>query len=105
MIEIWELNRIDSGAVAVTAVFLFLFGWAFNQLISYLRRRGLNDGFTWLEVVVGDAVVIVASGFTLGWGMALILFIYFAAAGFWMAMGDIWRHVKARQAETRERGS
>lgn len=94
---------MNFGAIAVTAVLLFLFGLAFNQLINYLHRRGLNDGFVWLEVVVGDGVVIIAAGFTLGWGAALLLFIYFAAAGFWMAAGDIWRHVRARQMEAQER--
>jgi len=105
MITFTALNGMDSGAIAVTVASLFLFGWAFNQLITYLHRRGLNDGFTWLEVVVGNAAVIVAAGFTLGWGAALLLFVYFAPAGFWMAAGDIWRHVRARQRESQERGS
>lgn len=103
MINITDLNGLDSGAIAVTAVLLFLFGLGFNQLIAYLHRRGLNDGFVWLEVVVGDTAVIVAAGFTLGWGASLLLFIYFAAAGFWLAAGDIWRHVQARRRETQER--
>lgn len=103
MISFTDLNGIDSGAIAVTAALLFLFSWAFNQLINYLHRRGFNDGFVWLEVVVGDTAVILAAGFTLGWGASLLLFVYFAAAGFWMAAGDIWRHVRARQLETQER--
>ncbi len=103
MITILDLNRIDSGAIMATVAGLFLFGWAFNQLINYLHRRGLNDGYTWLEVVIGNAAVIVAAGFTIGWGASLLLLLYFAAAGAWMAIGDIWRHVKARQAETQER--
>lgn len=103
MVSLADLNGMDFGAIAVTTFLLFLFGLAFNQLINYLHRRGLNDGFAWLEVVVGDTVVILAAGFTLGWGASLLLFIYFAAAGFWMAAGDIWRHVSARRRETQER--
>ncbi len=103
MIEIWELNRIDSGAILATTVGLFLFGWLFNQIVNFLHRRGLNEGFTWLEVVIGVGVVVIASGFTIGWGTSLLLFIYFAASGIWMAAGDIWRGIRAKQAEVRER--
>ncbi len=103
MTEIWELNRIDSGAVLATAVGLFFFGWLFNNVVNYLHREGLNEGFTWLEVVIGVGAVIVAAGFTLGWGTTILLFIYFAAAGFWMAVGDIWRGIRAKRAEIRER--
>ena len=104
-ITFMELIGMDLGAIAATAAFLFIFGLGFNQLINYLHRRGWNDGFTWLEVVIGDTVVVLAAGFTLGWGAALLMFIYFAAAGFWMAAGDIWRHVRARQLEAQERES
>lgn len=103
MITFTELNGLDSGAVTATVVFLFLFGLGFNQIINYLHRKGLNEGFTWLEVVIGVGVVVVASGFTLGWGTTLILLIYFGAAAVWMIAGDIWRGVRAKQAEIRER--
>lgn len=103
MITFTDLNGMDSGAIAVTAVLLFLFGLAFNQVVTYLHRKGINEGFTWLEVVVGVAVVIIAAGFTLGWGATILLFIYMAAAGVWMAAGDIWRGIRAKQAEMKER--
>lgn len=103
MISFTDINGVNFGAITVTAVFLFLFGWAFNQLINYLHRHGLNDGYTWLEVVIGNLAVIIAAGFTIGWDASLLLLLYFAAAGAWMAGGDIWRHVKARQTEAQER--
>lgn len=93
---------MDLGAITITAVVLFLFGWLFNHFVNYLHRQGFNDGFTWLEVVVGCAVVIFAAGFTVGWATTLLLLLYFAAAGFWMAAGDIYRHVQARQVEAQE---
>ena len=102
-ISIAELNGANLGAIAVTAVFLLLFGFLFNQFINYLHRNGLNDGYIWLEVVVGDLTIIMAAGFTLGWGTSLLLLLYFAAAGFWMAAGDIHRHVQARRREVQER--
>jgi predicted phage tail protein len=103
MIRIAELNRLDLGAVAVTILALLLLGLLYNMFINYLHRHGLNDGFAWLEVVLGVFMVIVASGFTLGWGAAFLMFVYFAAAGLLMATGDIWRYVRARQREVMER--
>ena len=104
-ISIAELNGANLGAIAATAVSLLLFGLLFNQLINHLHRSGLNDGYVWLEGVVGDLAVIIAAGFTLGWGASLLLLLYFAAAGFCMAAGDIYRHVQARQREAQERAS
>lgn len=92
----------NSGAITVTASSLLLFGVGFNWLTTYWGRKGYNDGYTWLLVVIGVAVTIIAAGFTIGWGAVIVLIIYFAASGFPMAAGDIWRHVKARRAEQAE---
>ena len=48
-----ERKRMDSGAITVTAIALFLFGWLFNHFVNYLHRRGFNDGCTWREGGVG----------------------------------------------------
>lgn len=90
---------IDSGAFSVTLICLFVFGLAFNQIIDWMHKRGLNEGYTWLEVVLGTAVTVIASGFTLGWSVVVVMFAYFAASGLFMAGGDIWRHMKARENE------
>lgn len=103
MIGITELYRLNSGEVTATILALLLLGLLYNMLINYLHRKGLNDGFAWLEVVLGVFAVILTSGFTLGWGTAVMMFIYFAAAGLFMAAGDLWRHVRARQREVLER--
>lgn len=103
MINITGTFGANSGAIVVTTVLLFLFGWLFNLLINWLHREGLNDGYTWLEVVFGVLFVLIVAGFTVGWGATLMLIIYFFAAGVWMAAGDIMRHVKARKAEARDR--
>lgn len=93
----------DLGAIAATAVFLFAFGIGFNWLVLQLSRRGYSDGYTWLLVVVGVAVTVIAAGFTIGWTAVLLLFVYFAASGLPMALGDIWRKVQAEAVERRER--
>jgi hypothetical protein len=90
---------VDLGVVAVTAVTLLAFGAAYNWLVGQLTRRGHTDGYTWLLVVVGVLVTIVAAGFTIGWAAVILLGIYFVASGLPMAAGDIWRHVAARRAE------
>lgn len=93
------------GAVAVTAAALFSFGVAYNWLVMQITRRGYTDGLTWLLVVFGVAVTVIAAGFTIGWTAVLLLLIYFTASGLPMALGDIWRKARAEAAERRERRS
>jgi len=99
MQEFGNYLGINSGAITATAVALFLFGLAFNALIDRWNRAGYDDGYTWLLVVIGVAVTVIAAGFTIGWTAVITLFVFFAASGLPMALGDIWRHVKARRAE------
>lgn len=99
MQEFGTVFGTNLGAIAVTAVALLLFGSAYNWLVAELTRRGYADGYVWLEVVIGVAVTVIAAGATIGWPAALLLAIYFSASGLPMALGDIWRHVKARRAE------
>ncbi len=92
-------SGINLGAIAVTAGGLLAFGIAYNWLVLELGRRGYDDGYTWLLVVIGVAVTAVAAGFTIGWGAVMLLGLYFAASGLPMALGDIYRHVRARRIE------
>jgi hypothetical protein len=95
-----EQFGMDLGPIAVTAVSLLVFGYFYNRLVDWLHRHGYNDGYVWLEVVVGTAVILLAAGFTIGWANVLILFIYFAAGGLFMALGDMLRYARARRLET-----
>ncbi len=97
--DLRTLFGTQSGAIVATCVGLAIFGYGFNALVTYLSRRGLSEGYTWLLVVAGVAVTVLAAGFTIGWGNVILLTIYFVCDGFFMAAGDIWRHVKARAAE------
>lgn len=92
-------SGIHYGAIAATAVGLLAFGLVFNWLVNRWNRAGYDDGYTWLLVVIGTAVTVIAAGFTIGWTAVVLLGFYFAASGLPMAVGDIWRHVKARRAE------
>lgn len=93
---------MELGAIGVTAAGLLAFGAAYNWLVLQWSRRGDTDGYTWLLVVVGVAVTVVAAGFTIGWTAVLLLVIYFVASGLPMAAGDIYRYVRARRAERRD---
>jgi hypothetical protein len=97
--EFGNYSGSDSGAIWVTAVSLIIFGYVYNRIIDRLHRDGFNDGFVWLEVVFGTAVTIGAAGFTIGWANVALVLVYFACSGLFMAIGDIWRHVRARRAE------
>lgn len=80
-----------------------LCGVAYNILVDWLHRQGYSEGYTWLMVVVGVAIVLLAAAtlFQLtGIGLLPILltFALFAAAGTPMALGDLARYLRARQA-------
>lgn len=104
MNEIGTPFGTNSGTIAVTAAALFAFGVAYNYAVLHISRRGYSDGYTWLLVVVGVAVTVIAAGFTIGWTAVLLLFVYFTASGLPMALGDIWRKVRSEAIERRERG-
>lgn len=90
---------VNWDALTVAALGLVLFGIVFNWLINELHRRGLNEGYVWLEVVVGVCVTLAAASFIIGLQSAFILFLLFAASGLFPALGDIYRYIRARHAE------
>jgi heme A synthase len=94
-------SGVNWDALPATALALLLLGLAYSVLIHYSHRNGLNDGYVWLEVVVGVAMTLAAASYVVGWEVVVALFILFAASGLFMAVGDIYRHVRARRAETR----
>lgn len=87
-----EAFRLTFGLIAVS---LLLFGVGFNWLTGWLHRKGYKDGYTWLLVVIGTAVTLLASGFLIGWLAVGVLFVLFACSGLPMALGDAWRHKRA----------
>jgi hypothetical protein len=105
--EYWGYWGATSGvnwaALPAVALGLLLFGVVFNLAISYLHRHGLNEGYVWLEVVIGVAVTLAAASFVVPLTVVAALFVLFAAAGLAPALGDIWRYVRARRAEAGKR--
>jgi predicted tellurium resistance membrane protein TerC len=76
--------------------FLFVFGFLYNLLIGWLERRGYDEGYTALLVVVGVAVTLIAYSF-MDIVPTIEMALAFAASGFWMVIGSWWRHVQARK--------
>lgn len=79
---------------------LILFGILFNHCTAELNRRGYSEGYTWLLVVIGVAITVIASAAEIGWEPALVLLKNFVASGTPMAAGDIYRYISARRAES-----
>ena len=82
-----ELNGTNIGAELVLGfILLILFSIGFNFAIHKLpwlaNRRPAE------QVVIGDFVTIVVSGFVIGWLNALAVFILFAGAGLPMLIGS-----------------
>ena len=94
-------SGVNWGDVPAVALGLLVFGIAYSILIHYLHRHGLNDGYTWLEVVIGVGVTLLAASLVVGWPVVLALLVLFGASGLFMVLGDIYRYARARRAETR----
>ncbi len=75
-----------------------LFGLAYNVLIGYMRRTGLDEGLAWLQVVIGVLVTLLLAWPLVGLEAVLVLLALFAATGAPMAAGNIVRAWQARQA-------
>ncbi len=88
----WQLSAPIMGA-------LVLFGIAYALLVHNLGAR--KDGYTWLLVVIGDAVTVLA-GFPIN-ATPLDILILFACSGAPMALGNILEHVVKRERDAANR--
>lgn len=95
-------SGINSGAIPAACLALLIFGFIYNLVVHAVSRRGLNEGYVWLEVVIGVAVTLIAAGFIIGWLNVAVLLLLFAASGLFPAGGDIHRYVQARRAENND---
>lgn len=85
-----------SGWIPVMAAILFLFGFVYDRIVSWMERNGYDEGYTAILVVVGTLVTL--GGVALvDWRAATLALGAFAFSGFWMVVGSWWRHVQARR--------
>lgn len=88
----WELSGAIMGG-------LVLFGIAYAMFVHSLGCR--KEGYTWLLVVVGNAVTVLA-GATID-ATALDILVLFACSGAPMAGASIYEYIVKREQDTRNR--
>lgn len=93
---------MESGRIWAAIAVLALFGVLYSWLVEYLHRHGYDDGFVWLEVVVGVGVTLAIGAAVVGIQAALYYLLFFAVSGTPLAIGNIIRHVRARKRERDE---
>jgi hypothetical protein len=73
---------------------LLMFGTVYNNLVQKLGRR--KEGYTSL-LVVGGVLITLAGVALVSWQCAVLTLSAFAASGLPMVLGDIQRHIQARE--------
>lgn len=89
--------RIDSGAIAAVFGMLFVSGFLYNLITAWIINKHYSEGFTWL-LVVGGVSLTIAGIALLSIEAAAVMLGAFAASGFWMVLGSIWRYMRRREA-------
>ena len=98
------LANFSPSFVAICAA-LFLTACVYAVLVYYASRRGWLEGYTWLSVVVGNMLVLIAAYVQLAAAdldpfPIVLVFIFFGVAGLPMAAGDILKHIQAKERLT-----
>lgn len=88
---------VDWGTIAALFGGLALFGAVYNLVVAGLERRGYDEGYTALLVVVGVSVTLGAMALV-DWRGAALALGCFAASGAPMVAGSWWRYVRRRKA-------
>ena len=77
---------------------LFMFGWAFNALVDYLKDR--SDGYLAMLVVAGVGITLIGAAI-ISWQAAVLVLVCFAASGIPMIIGEISRSIRMRERAIR----
>jgi predicted permease len=88
--------RIDSGAIPAVFWLLFVAGFFYNLFTAWVLRRHYDEGYTALLVCGGVGMTLLGICLLNSEVSELMLFA-FAASGFWMVIGSVWRHMRARE--------
>jgi hypothetical protein len=92
---IGDTSALDWRNVGMIAMALVLFGIFYNTAIETLGQK--LEGYTGLAVVFGVLVTLTVAVIVVPFVYILVLLVLFAASGTPMAVGSIWRYVRARQ--------
>lgn len=86
----------DLGAIIAVFGALFLFGYFYDRVVTWLERNGYDEGYMAL-LVVGGVLATLAGMALIDWRAAVLGLGAFTASGFWMVIGSWWRHVQKRK--------
>lgn len=95
---------MDFGATTylITSLALVVFGILYDQLVSWLERKGWSRGGTSLLVVCGTLVTLAAASVVIGIDDVLLMLGLFAASGTPMIVGSLVRYILARAENERK---
>ncbi len=92
------ITAIDWKLLGAILAFLFVFNIIFNYFVTWLGER--SEGYVWVLVIFGVLFTLIMEAF-ISLEAAVLTLIFFAVAGTPMAVGDMARHIKAREAAKR----
>jgi hypothetical protein len=84
--------------VVLAAILLLAFGIGYDRIIAQMERRGYIEGFRWLAMGAA-AMVTLAIMAIIDWRGAALAAGAFFISGLPMALGEMWRYVRARERE------
>lgn len=105
--EISSFNRqkIAKQKIATTYAALFVFGVAYDQIVTYLEENALDDGYTSDLVVIGTAVTLLGALPLIGLRKTALALGAFIASGIPTAVGSKIRYRRRRTREARANGN
>lgn len=88
--------RLDFGLILAVILGLVIFGLLFNQLVSWLEKRGYAEGFMGLIVSLGVISTLLWVAL-ISVPAALIALVGFCASGIPMILGSLIRYARKRE--------
>ncbi len=86
----------DFSLILAVYACLLVFGVLYNQVVAYLERHKLLEGFVSLAVA-GGCLAVLGGLAVFSWQFALLALGAFVAAGLPMGLGSIMRYALARK--------
>jgi hypothetical protein len=106
MLQTMEVNWMGNGTLSINVplmagvlVGLFIFGFGYNGLVSWLERNGHDRGYTAFLVIGGSLVTLIGGSLVAGIAAGVWFTACFAASGLPMTIGSWARHAQARKVD------
>lgn len=86
----------ETGLVLVTYGALFFVGFAYNAFVHFMQESGYAEGYTSILVIGGVSFTLAGLAIVDLHAASMALWA-FAASGFWMVVGSMYRHIQHRE--------